>query len=45
MENLLGTEALAAPDTAAGRLHLYGKPEARPDRKMGHRTRITPRSR
>ena len=43
MENLLGggwdAEALAADPTA--RLHLYGKAEARPGRKMGHVTRIT----
>jgi 5-(carboxyamino)imidazole ribonucleotide synthase len=43
MENLLGNEAgrwaeiLAEP---AARLHLYGKAEARPGRKMGHVNRI-----
>jgi 5-(carboxyamino)imidazole ribonucleotide synthase len=47
MENLLGHEvdrwaALAAEPGAA--LHLYGKAEARPGRKMGHVTRVTPRS-
>ncbi|QIE55581.1 5-(carboxyamino)imidazole ribonucleotide synthase [Pikeienuella piscinae] len=43
MENLIGDEALdwarlsAAPGTA---LHLYGKAEMRPGRKMGHTTRL-----
>ncbi len=45
MENLIGDEAadwhrLAAEDAA---LHLYGKAEIRPGRKMGHVTRLTPR--
>jgi len=45
MTNLIGDEveswkALAAePDTA---IHLYGKAEARPGRKMGHATRLYP---
>ncbi len=45
MENLIGDDIarvpalLADPGTA---LHLYGKAEARPGRKMGHATRITP---
>jgi len=45
MRNLIGADALAwqalatEPDTA---LHLYGKGEARPGRKMGHATRILP---
>lgn len=44
MANLIGEEAdrwaeiLAEP---AARLHLYGKAEARPGRKMGHVTRVT----
>ena len=42
MENLLGdvsgAAALAADPSA--RLHLYGKAEARPGRKMGHVTRV-----
>ncbi len=44
MENLIGGEAdgwaaiLADP---AAHLHLYGKGEARPGRKMGHVTRVT----
>ena len=45
MHNLIGEDAedwrdiLAEPDLA---LHLYGKLEIRPDRKMGHVTRIFP---
>ena len=27
-----------------GRMHLYGKGEARPGRKMGHVTRLSPRA-
>jgi len=47
MTNLIGSEAddwqkLAAEPGAA--LHLYGKAEARPGRKMGHLTRIKARS-
>lgn len=46
MTNLLGDDAarwaeLAAEPGAA--LHLYGKAEARPGRKMGHVNRLTPR--
>jgi 5-(carboxyamino)imidazole ribonucleotide synthase len=47
MTNLIGAgvdkwRALAAePDTA---IHLYGKAEARPGRKMGHVTRLYPKS-
>ena len=47
MGNLLGDEThdigalLADPRV---RVHLYGKAEARPGRKMGHWTRIAPRS-
>ncbi|MEM8987155.1 MAG: 5-(carboxyamino)imidazole ribonucleotide synthase [Pseudomonadota bacterium] len=45
MENLIGAQAdqwrnLAAQPDAA--LHLYGKAEARPGRKMGHITRLAP---
>ncbi len=46
MKNLLGEEAggwreiLAEP---GAKLHLYGKREARPGRKMGHVTRLSPR--
>ncbi len=47
MTNLIGRDvdgwlALAAEPATA--LHLYGKPEARPGRKMGHINRLTPRS-
>lgn len=47
MRNLLGkdceswAEILSDP---AARLHLYGKSEARPGRKMGHVTRLSPRN-
>jgi 5-(carboxyamino)imidazole ribonucleotide synthase len=44
MENLIGDEAAAWPTLLAepgARLHLYGKDEARPGRKMGHVTRVT----
>ena len=46
MENLLGFEAERWLELAAdpdARLHLYGKNEARPGRKMGHVTRLIPR--
>ena len=45
MENLIGDEAadwqryLTDP---TARLHLYGKGDARPGRKMGHVTFVTP---
>ena len=45
MHNLIGEDAeewrdiLAQPDLC---LHLYGKLEIRPDRKMGHVTRVFP---
>jgi len=47
MTNLIGSDvdcwpALAADPGAA--LHLYGKPEARPGRKMGHVNRLRPRT-
>jgi 5-(carboxyamino)imidazole ribonucleotide synthase len=45
MENLLGQEVETWPDIAAdpyARLHLYGKGEARPGRKMGHVNRLRP---
>jgi len=47
MTNLIGHDvdrwqALAAERDVA--LHLYGKPEARPGRKMGHVNRIKPRT-
>lgn len=43
MRNLLGDEAAAWPTilrSPADRLHLYGKAEARPGRKMGHVNRL-----
>ncbi len=45
MENLLGSEAERWLELAAdprARLHLYSKREARPGRKMGHVTRLSP---
>jgi 5-(carboxyamino)imidazole ribonucleotide synthase len=47
MTNLIGADAdrwtaLAAEPATA--LHLYGKPDARPGRKMGHVNRLKPRS-
>jgi 5-(carboxyamino)imidazole ribonucleotide synthase len=47
MQNLIGAEAadwlrLAADPEA--RLHLYGKREARPGRKMGHVNRVSLRA-
>ena len=43
MENLIGADMDRVPDiaTTAASLHLYGKPEARPGRKMGHVNRVT----
>ncbi len=46
MNNLVGHAVDAWPDLLAepgARLHLYGKHEVRPGRKMGHVTRLTPR--
>ena len=43
MENLIGTEVERWPELLAApgaRLHLYGKREVRPGRKMGHVTWI-----
>lgn len=45
MKNLIGDEADAWADILAepgARLHLYGKAETRPGRKMGHVTRLKP---
>jgi 5-(carboxyamino)imidazole ribonucleotide synthase len=43
MENILGAEVEAWEKLAgAGGLHLYGKKQARPGRKMGHLTRLSP---
>ncbi len=45
MENIIGAEADAWQALAkTGALHLYGKQEARPGRKMGHVTRLKGRS-
>jgi 5-(carboxyamino)imidazole ribonucleotide synthase len=44
MENLIGDDVLRVPELARERntaLHLYGKVEARPGRKMGHVNRVT----
>ena len=43
MENLIGADMDRVPQiaTTAASLHLYGKPEARPGRKMGHVNRVT----
>ncbi|WP_404934217.1 5-(carboxyamino)imidazole ribonucleotide synthase [Nitratireductor sp. L15S-10] len=44
MENLIGDEVLSAPELLREpdlMLHLYGKTESRPGRKMGHFTRLT----
>ncbi len=43
MTNLIGNDVDSVPAIAAetgARLHLYGKAEARPGRKMGHVTRV-----
>ena len=45
MLNLLGAEVDAWPKFAAEpetRIHLYGKREAKPGRKMGHVNRVKP---
>ncbi len=45
MTNLIGAEADDWQALAkSGGLHLYGKAESRPGRKMGHVTEITPRT-
>ncbi|WP_334060935.1 5-(carboxyamino)imidazole ribonucleotide synthase [Limimaricola cinnabarinus] len=43
MENLIGDDIDRVPEIAATQsaLHLYGKAEARPGRKMGHVNRLT----
>mgnify|MGYP002846327502 FL=1 len=46
MKNLIGDDVHAWPDLmaeAGARLHLYGKAEARPGRKMGHVNRLYPK--
>jgi 5-(carboxyamino)imidazole ribonucleotide synthase len=47
MKNLIGDEASGWRELLNDpgvKLHLYGKTEARPGRKMGHYTRLSPRS-
>jgi 5-(carboxyamino)imidazole ribonucleotide synthase len=45
MENIIGAEADAWESLAkSGALHLYGKKEAKLGRKMGHITRLRPKS-
>jgi 5-(carboxyamino)imidazole ribonucleotide synthase len=47
MKNLIGDEVGTWPEILAepgARLHLYGKAETRPGRKMGHVTRLKPRA-
>jgi 5-(carboxyamino)imidazole ribonucleotide synthase len=47
MRNLLGDEVERWPEILsdpAAKLHLYGKSEARPGRKMGHVTRLKPQT-
>ncbi|MFN3972306.1 MAG: 5-(carboxyamino)imidazole ribonucleotide synthase [Gemmobacter sp.] len=46
MQNLIGDDIARLPDLARApgtAIHLYGKAEARPGRKMGHVNRIAPR--
>jgi 5-(carboxyamino)imidazole ribonucleotide synthase len=46
MENIIGVEVedwLALAERKAG-LHIYGKRAVQPGRKMGHITRLSPRS-
>jgi 5-(carboxyamino)imidazole ribonucleotide synthase len=46
MQNLIGDDIDRVPEIAretGAALHLYGKPEARAGRKMGHVNRVTPR--
>ncbi len=43
MENLIGLARDQVPSDPSATLYWYGKPEARPGRKMGHRTWVTPR--
>jgi 5-(carboxyamino)imidazole ribonucleotide synthase len=46
MENLIGDDLARVPDLLRDpdvRLHLYGKAESRPGRKMGHATRLVRR--
>jgi 5-(carboxyamino)imidazole ribonucleotide synthase len=42
MTNLIGAEIASASALTDAAVHLYGKSEARPGRKMGHVTRLAP---
>jgi 5-(carboxyamino)imidazole ribonucleotide synthase len=44
MINLLGNEISTASQMTGAAVHVYGKGDARPGRKMGHVNRITPRN-
>jgi 5-(carboxyamino)imidazole ribonucleotide synthase len=47
MDNLIGDEVERWPELTAEpglHVHIYGKGEARPGRKMGHVTRVSPRA-
>ncbi|HEX3883419.1 MAG TPA: 5-(carboxyamino)imidazole ribonucleotide synthase [Stellaceae bacterium] len=47
MKNLIGDEVSTWPDALkdpSAKLHLYGKAEVKPGRKMGHVTRLLPRT-
>ena len=47
MENLIGDDVLRVPEIAreaGAAIHLYGKAEARPGRKMGHVNRVRPKA-
>ena len=44
MENLLGMEAEKWVGVTSEGLHLYGKKDAKPGRKMGHINRISPKN-
>ncbi|QHQ33696.1 5-(carboxyamino)imidazole ribonucleotide synthase [Algicella marina] len=44
MLNLIGKDIAAVETTSDARVHHYGKAEARPGRKMGHITRISPKT-
>jgi len=46
MKNLIGDDVASAVsqlNDPRAKLHLYGKAETRPGRKMGHVTRINPK--
>ena len=43
MTNLIGAEVTAAETLTGAAVHVYGKGAARPGRKMGHYTRLSPK--